>query len=147
MTVRSCAGLFALPIKNILEIMRPQPVQVIADMPSVMKGVAIIRGAPVPVMELSDLLNMKTDQKSSRFILLQAQSGRVALAVEDVVGLHRFQSSLFQILPPLFGTESREIISSIGLMDRQLLFVLETARLIPSDVWNALRASNKTRAS
>jgi chemotaxis signal transduction protein len=58
---------------------------------------------------------------------------RVALAVAQVLGIRTLDSGP---LPPLLRADA---LLAIGTLDSELLLVLNSARLIPDEAWEALR--------
>jgi chemotaxis signal transduction protein len=47
---------FAIPIEQVIEVMRPLPVETISGIPSFVSGLSVIRGSPVPVIDTGLLL-------------------------------------------------------------------------------------------
>jgi purine-binding chemotaxis protein CheW len=125
--------LFALPLDAVIEIMRPLPLKVVADMPAYVRGVCIVRGAPVPVVDVG-LLVTGTTEPIERLVSIRAGMRKIALAVSAVVGVHATRGEDFNDLPPLLRGAGREAIVSIARLDAELLFCLEAARLVPEDV-------------
>lgn len=128
----------ALPLTNIREVMRPLPTESVAGMPIFMKGISIIRGAPVPVVDLQHLLGLHQTESNSRYVLLQMGEKQVALAVKEVVGLRPLRPAVLQELPPLLRDVDHELVALIGNLDQHLLMVLEASHIIPQEIWNAL---------
>src|ERR1022692_3555789 len=73
---RACA----IPIGHVAETMRPLPIEPIEGMPPFLLGLAVIRGTPVPVVSLSNLIGASHTETISRFVALRLGSRRVALA-------------------------------------------------------------------
>ena len=57
---RSGAYALALPIGDVIETMRPLPIQPVLGVPSYVAGVSLIRGAAVPVVDIARLLGDST---------------------------------------------------------------------------------------
>jgi purine-binding chemotaxis protein CheW len=130
----------ALPLVHVIETMRPLPVEPLgARLPSV-NGIGIIRGLPVPVVDLGALLGTDEPPVPTRFVTLAVDGRTVALAVEGVVGIRELSAEAFDDLPPLFRAASAEAISAVGVLDASLLVVLRVTRVLPDSTWNALSA-------
>lgn len=123
---RACA----LPLEHVIETMRPLPIEPIADAPSFVRGVAIIRGGPVPVVDCAALI-AGTATPATRFVLARVGDRRVALAVDDVLGVVSLPRARLGELPPLLRDAAGEAIAAVGTLDARLLLVLETGRLLP----------------
>lgn len=128
----------ALPLSAVVETMRPQPVEPLASAPALVLGVAIVRGEPVPVVDVGALLGSALPRRPSRFITLSIEGRTVALSVEGVVGVRNLPVAALGELPPLLRDASADVIASVGRLDSALLVVLRAARILPEAVWSAL---------
>ena len=127
----------ALPLEHVVETMRPLPIEPLAGMPPAVLGLAVIRGVPTPVVDLGALLGAASGSPTGRFVTLSLSDRRVALGVGSVEGLTVLDAARLSALPPLLNGGS-EAAFALGLRDEQLLFVLQTVRLLPEQVWTAL---------
>lgn len=136
-TVR--ARVCALPVQHCAEVMRPLRVEPVAGAPHYVRGLSVIRGAPVPVVDMSALLDGPANSTScGRFVAMKIDERRFALAVDGVIGIHELEAALLDALPPLLRHAESDLIEAIGAADAQLLLVLRGARLLPEEVWNAI---------
>lgn len=137
--VRAGGQLCALPLEHVDETMRPQPVHAIAGAPHFVRGIAVIRGVPVPVVDVASALGAEESQPT-RFVTLRTADRRVAFAVDDVVGVRAIDEKSVSDLPPLLARASVRVVSAIGTLDTDLLMVIQTVRLVPEAVWSVLEA-------
>src|SRR5205085_1730186 len=79
---RACA----LRIAQVVETMRPLPVEPVAGAPPFVLGVTLLRGAPAPVIDGGALLGSGRSQPT-RFVTLRVGERRAVLAVEAVLGV------------------------------------------------------------
>jgi purine-binding chemotaxis protein CheW len=135
--------LCALPLTHVRETMRPLSVASIPGAPPAVAGLAIIRGVPVPVVDLAFMLAGRAS-RPTRFVTLDVNGRQVAVAVDAVVGVRAIASETLGELPPLMGDAASDIVAAIGALDSQLLVVLHGARLLPEPVWNALEANGRS---
>lgn len=138
--VRVGAQLCALAIEHVDETMRPLPVRAVAGVPSFVRGVAVIRGMPVPVVDAASLLGQPEAASPARFVAVKALERRVALAVDEVVGVKRLDPEQLSRLPPLLAAASDQVVAAIGILDTELLMVLRSGKLVPDDARAALDA-------
>ncbi len=134
---RADARLFALRAADVIETMRPLPLEPVTDVPPFVSGLSIIRGTPVPVVDLAALFGA-AQSHPARLITLRIEARTVALAVDAVIGLRTIPAQSLQDLPPLLRDGNGERISALGTLDAQLLLLLQSGRLIPETVWAAL---------
>ena len=132
---RACA----LPLHHVAETMRPLPIEPVAGTPACVCGVAVIRGAPTPVVDLKALLeNCENSPSYGRFVALKLDGRQVAIGVDSVVGLRNLDSAQLGELPPLLRDVTADRVASFGTRDAQLLLVLRAARIVPDEVWASL---------
>lgn len=139
---RACA----IRLHNVAETMRPLSIEPVAGTPGFVRGVAVIRGVPTPVIDLRALLeNCPNSATYGRFVTLKLGERRVAIGVDGVVGLMSLDSAQFGELPPILRDVAADLIEAIGIRDAQLLVVLRAARIVPDEVWTTLAAAGATR--
>ena len=121
--------------------MRPLPTQLLAAAPDFVIGVALIRGAAVPVVDVGVLLGETDKPNATRFLTLRIGVRSIALAVESVLGIREFAPASLQQLPPLLREASSEVLSALGTLDSELLTLLKLARTLTEPVLHALELS------
>jgi purine-binding chemotaxis protein CheW len=122
---RSCA----IPAEQVVETLRPLPVEPLATAGGAVLGLCCIRGGSVPVVDSGALLGAADSAKNTRFIVLRVEDRAVALAVEAVDGVRVVPSRSLQDLPPLLSEASATLVSSIGALDGAFLLVLRAAHI------------------
>jgi purine-binding chemotaxis protein CheW len=107
-------------------------------MPSFVRGLSVIRGTPIPVVDAGVLLGMNEDSGPTRFVTLRTGERQVALAFEGVLGVRSFPAESVADLPPLLRDAGSELVSALGMLDAELLFILRAARILSDEAWRAL---------
>lgn len=130
---RTCA----LPLAAVIETMRPLPVEPVRGSPAFVRGISIIRGAPVPVVDAAGLIGGAA-VAPARLVTLRVGERTVALAVDAVLGVQTLDTASLAALPPLLGEAAREVVAAIGMLDAGLLVVLDATRLVPDEVFASL---------
>jgi purine-binding chemotaxis protein CheW len=130
----------ALPVAHVEETMRPLPIGPLAAAPDCVTGLSIIRGRPTPVVDTGALLGARDRARPRRLVVLRLGERRVALAVEEVLGVRALPGAMLHRLPPLLSEASRDAVTAIGALDDALLLALDTGRLVPQAVWDAVAA-------
>jgi purine-binding chemotaxis protein CheW len=119
----------ALPLDAVIETMRLLPVEPIASAPRAVLGVAIIRGAPVPVVDLGWVIAGRPSA-AGRLVTIRVADRTVALAVDGVDGVHRLDMA--EAPPPLLA--GAEAIADLAAADGALMVVLQTTKILPAGV-------------
>jgi purine-binding chemotaxis protein CheW len=137
--VRVPGALCAFPLAEVIEIMRPRPIEPLAIQSTYIQGVACIRGLAVPVVQLAALFQGEgLCDLPTRFVTLRVGQRCVALAVQSVLGIADLGDHVLGELPPLLRTVQTELIQNLGTLDAEFLVMLDTARLVPDSMWQAL---------
>ncbi|MEO8004351.1 MAG: chemotaxis protein CheW [Betaproteobacteria bacterium] len=133
--------LCAVPLEYVAETMRPMPVTPLAGSLSFVRGMSVIRGTAIPVVDVGSLLGSETPASPTRFVTLKIDRNHVALAVEEVVGIRSLAAVALNDLPPLLRSANADLVSAVGMLDRELLLVLQTARIVPDSVWRSMQSA------
>jgi chemotaxis signal transduction protein len=116
--------------------MRPLPIEPFAHAPPFVLGTAVIRGAPVAVVDAEFLLTGMRGTPA-RFVTLAVGSESVALAVAEVLGAEGLQLEEIAPLPSLLA-DAADVVSALGVRGGRLLEVLSSARIVErASVFNA----------
>ncbi len=129
-----------IPLASLAEIMRPLAAHPVPGSAPYLRGVSIIRGHPVPVVDLGGFLGAEGEAKPTRLVVVRAGDRSVALAVEEVLGIRDIEGSRLEALPPLLRDARPDVLASAGVLDGQFMLVLQAARCIPDDLWTRLEA-------
>jgi len=137
LVLRSDCQICVLPLRHVVEILRPLEIHPVVDAPQAVEGLSVIRGEAVPVVDLAMLLGRSRGSRG-RWIVVRAGERRVALSVDTVLGIREFSPSAWTALPPLVHDAGSAIMDALAVLDEQLLFVLKTGCLVPDAVWESL---------
>jgi purine-binding chemotaxis protein CheW len=138
LVVTASSKLCAIPIAHVVETMRPLPIECMAGVPAFLLGLSVIRGAPVPVVDLEAVVGVGRTDPISRFVSLRLGERRVAVAVGAVIGMRELDAASVEEMPPLLRDARAEVIEAVGVLDARLLLVLRASRLLPEEIWQRL---------
>jgi purine-binding chemotaxis protein CheW len=137
--------LCAVPVAHVAETMRPLPIEPVAGQPAFVLGLAVIRGSPLPVVDAGALFDGVAEPvaahgsssitgtaRAARFVVLALEPRRVALLVDEVVGVSDLGGAALAALPGLLREAKPDVVEAVGALDRELLLVLRVARLMPT---------------
>jgi purine-binding chemotaxis protein CheW len=122
---------FALPMQRVVETMRMLPIEPVAGCPPIVRGLSIIRGTPIPVIDAALLFDGQPGQ-CERLVTVRTGKRTIALATQAVVGVWETADGETDDLPPLLG--NAEAIAGLKTLDQQLVFLLHVARIVPDDI-------------
>jgi len=120
----------ALPAGVVIETMRLLPIEGIAGAPPTVLGLSVIRGAAVAVIDTAALFG-EAAAPYQRLVTVRTGERVIALAVDAIVGVDVIETSELEQMPPLLRDDSA--IAAMTLRDPDVVFLLNTARLVPDD--------------
>ena len=136
--VRSGLNVCALPLASVVETMRPLPIAPLPGAPPPVLGVAIVRGEPVPVVDLGALVaGGPQPGEVAGFVTVRAGGRTAALAVSAVAGVARLDPSGARDVP-LVRDACAGALESLRARDGDLVLVVGGARLVPDEAVAAL---------
>lgn len=138
---RADTHLAAIGLEHVTEVLRPLPVEGLAGVPPYVRGICVLRGRPVPVVDIGLLLGgerVAGDVHAARFVGVRTGPQTAVLAVDTVVGIRDVPMEQLHDLSSVTGSVACTAVGAIG---REPLLLLETGRVIPDSVWDALEAA------
>ena len=130
----------AVGLEQVVETMRPLPVRPLAGVPHYVRGVAVIRGAPTPVLSVRALLDGDVPETAgpptARFVTVDRGRQPYAFAVDEVLGIRTVPEPVWRDLPPLLRTVAA--VTAFAAMEGEPTLFLDAARALPGETWAAL---------
>jgi len=125
------------------EVMRPLAVQPLAGAPTAVRGMAVVRGESVPVVDLGALLHgaLARTKTHSRWVRLDFGTRRIVLAVDAVLDVRTLSAEALHDAPPLLGEIGDALALRVGTRDRALLLLLGQSHVVPDATLTALDAA------
>lgn len=131
----------AIPIADVIETMRTLPVSDLAGTPPYVAGVSVVRGQPLPVVDLGALLKTGETARARKWFIAVRVAERCAIVcVDRVSGVRSIEQSSFCELPPLLRGADSEPLRALGRLDRELVVMLDTCRAVPAELFEQLDA-------
>lgn len=137
---QTAGGICALPLDRVIETMRMPPIRELAGMPAFVRGLAIVRGAAVPVIDLGLLLGCG-GAMPARLVTVNVGTRTIALAVGAVIGLRAIERAGLDAVPPLLRDAANAAIAAVGTLDAELLLFLRAVQLVSEEVLAGLDMS------
>ncbi|KPX29941.1 MULTISPECIES: chemotaxis protein CheW [Pseudomonas syringae group] len=146
--------MFAIGILGIKEIIEYGSLTVVPMMPAFVRGVINLRGAVVPVVDLSARFGRQNSDITRRscVIIIEAstedgQPQDIGLLVDNVSAVLEIPASQIEP-PPNFGARIRaDFISGMAKVDGKFVIVLEVEKVLSIDEMSSLAAAGQTPAA
>lgn len=126
--------LFGMEIRFITEIIGIQPITVVPEMPSYIKGITNLRGKIIPVMDAR--LRFKKEEKEyddrTCIIVIDINDTSVGLIVDSVAEVLTLHESKISS-PPEIGKGGHSYIKGIGKTEEGVMLLLDCHRLLSDE--------------
>lgn len=124
---------FCIDIKLIREIRRWSPVTRLPHSPDHVLGVMNLRGAVIPIVDLSSVLGFGATSPTSRHVtIIVSFKGRVnGLLVESVSEILSVRSDVIQETPKIREDGSNYCIQGIIAMEEDITRIIDLSALLP----------------
>ncbi|MBW9112059.1 chemotaxis protein CheW [Rhizobium cauense] len=124
---------FCVNIMSVREIRGWTPATAMPHSPSYMKGVINLRGAVLPIIDLSARLGMKAAEPTARHVIIVAQVRRkvVGLLVDAVSDILTVTEDNVQPTPEIASELQRQFARGILAIDKRMICLLELDAIFP----------------
>ena len=138
---------YALPIANVVQVVRIVAITPLPEAPDIVRGVINVRGRIVPVVDTRKRFGLrdKPYDLNTQLLIARHDGRMIALVVDEVSEVLNIQSA--NIEPPSrFGAQA-DAVSAMGKLCDRLLLILDPGKILDSEernhaeqFWNELRA-------
>lgn len=127
---------FCIDIGSVREIRGWTPTTVLPHAPDYIKGVMNLRGAVLPVVDLSARLGLGTAAPSERHVVIIANIGNktVGLLVDAVSDILSAPGEDFQPTPDVVSDKAKAFVEAVLSVDERLIRLIELERILPASL-------------
>jgi purine-binding chemotaxis protein CheW len=132
---------FAVNIFQVERILRYERPAALPGTPDFLEGVVRYAGGVVPVVDLRKRLSLPSDVREEvRMMVLELETQRVAIVVDQVLEVLRVDAGVITAPPPMVRGLAAQYISGIIARPDRTIVLLNAARLLSSEERLALAA-------
>jgi two-component system chemotaxis response regulator CheV len=122
---------FGINVFKVREVMRTPAITAAPDMPSAVKGMVSLRGALVPVVDLSDFIGMQTETPREIMIVTEYNGHTQGFLVESVDTILRLDWSKMRVPPEMLTANLGGLVTAVTeLQDGRLVMMLDVERIL-----------------
>ncbi len=123
--------LFGINVFKVKELVSVPPLRTIPRSPKHMKGLASIRGVPVPVIDLMEYCGFQSKTPANILILTEYNNSSQGFLVHDVDNIALLDWADILEPPPLFNGIDATVVTGISeLDDKQILLILDVEKIL-----------------
>lgn len=129
---RLAGEMYALDIRRIKEVIRPQKITPVPKSPAFIEGVINLRGMVVPVIDLRKRFGLPDsgDDRRARIIICVVKRKSVGLLVDEATEVCRFNRQDVRPASPFLGGVEAEFILGVCRKGDSLIMLLDLDRLL-----------------
>lgn len=128
-------GEFGLELERVFEIIKPQKITPLFNVPSFISGVINLRDTIIPVMDLRRRLNTEPSHQKERIIIVRLHGEKIGLLVDSVKEIVNIEKSAVTSPPPVLKGFKTEYLNGIGKIGERLIIILNLNILLtPEEV-------------
>jgi purine-binding chemotaxis protein CheW len=132
---------FAVNIFQVERILRYERPASLPGTPDFLEGVVRYAGGVVPVVDLRKRLSLPSEVREEvRMMVLELETQRVAIVVDQVLEVLRVDAAVITAPPPMVRGLAAQYISGIVAQPDRTIVLLNAARLLSSEERLALAA-------
>jgi purine-binding chemotaxis protein CheW len=138
---------YGIDINCVQEVIRPQEITPLPQLPDFALGVMNVRGSVAPVFDLRKKLNLeqKKSDEHSRIVLVQLNGMLSSFLVDEVLDNIKIDSAKIDATPEVRMSVPKECVRGLGVVDKRMIVILDHAtidRAIQADI-NACLAGGR----
>ncbi|MCQ2969685.1 MAG: chemotaxis protein CheW [Clostridium sp.] len=117
---------FATETENIQNISNIMQITKVPTAPAHIKGLINLRGSIKPLVDISMILNIKSESKQENIIILKLADEEVGIAVDEVVEVVEIDLNLLQNI----SSDSKEYVKGVIEYNNYLLTVIDINKVV-----------------
>ena len=126
---------FGINVFKVREVMGTPPITVVPEMAAAVKGMVSLRGALVPVIDLSDYCGIATDVPREIMIVTEYNHHTQGFLVESVDTILRLDWSQMRVPPDMLTNQMGGLVTAVTeLDDGRLVMLLDVERILAETV-------------
>jgi purine-binding chemotaxis protein CheW len=126
---------FAVPIKNVMEIMESGKITQVPNAPKTIVGIFNFRGEIVPLVDMYNRFNCTEGSNSAKMIIVvdlevEKKKTHIGLYVDDVTDVIEFSAADIRKTPEMGIHYSQDFLQGIVDIDKQFVMVLNIEKVL-----------------
>ena len=123
---------YGVAVQEVQEVIRFQEMTRVPRAHSVVSGLINLRGQIVTAIDLRTRLALpqRPADKKPMNVVLRTEDGAVSLLVDQIGDVIEVAETQFEEAPPTLRAEQRELVHGVYKLEKGLLLVLDTRRLL-----------------
>lgn len=135
--------IFGIEVYKVIEILSPQKVYSIPELPDFLAGVINVREEVIPLIDLRKRFGVKSSDSEARIIIVKYDSEKIALLVGEIKEIISLSNKEITSPPMIFKGLKRKYLTGIGKKDGRIIILLNIDDLLTSEEKIILKESEE----
>ncbi len=125
--------IFGIEVYKVVEIISPQKVYSIPELPDFLAGVINVREEVIPLLDLRKRFGVKSSDSEAPIIIVKYDSEKIALLVGEIKEIVSLSNKEITSPPMIFKGLKRKYLAGIGKKDDRIIILLNIDDLLTSE--------------
>jgi len=127
---------FGIEVLRVQEVLRYLEMTSVPTAPEVIEGLINLRGQIVTAVDMRRRLGLpkRTDGETPMNMVVRSEDGAVSLLVDEIGDVLEVRADDYEPPPDNMSREQRELIQGVYKLDGRLLLVLDTERVLQTNL-------------
>jgi purine-binding chemotaxis protein CheW len=121
---------YVIPVKEVQEVVRPQPITIVPLSPEHVKGLINLRGQIVTSISLRKLFLVETNQDEHMNIIVRFNDSLYALQVDEILDVIELQEEELEKTPASFHGSFKKFVSGVFKRSDGLYVLLDLKKIL-----------------
>jgi purine-binding chemotaxis protein CheW len=135
---------FGINIERVVEILKPQRIYSLPQLPPSFSGVINARGYVIPIVDLRKRFGINPAALKERIIIVRSGNEKVGLLVDSVKEIITLQTDEIIMPPSIFKGLKTEYLTGIGKKNDRIIILLNLDTLLTSEERIQIKEATKT---
>ena len=130
---------YAVSISQVREIIQYNGATKLPQTPKFVEGIINLRGKVIPVINLAERFELKTDEiNSKKAVIVDTNGKEIGMIVDEVTDVIRISSESIEPAPSIMSINNH-FIRGVGKRDNRLLILLDLDQLFTYEEFSQLK--------
>lgn len=134
---------FGIDIKRIVEILNPQKVYSLPELPEFLSGVITVRGEVIPLLDLRKRFGIQSAASKELIIVVRYDNEKIGLLVDEIKGIISLNPDAITSPPAIFKGLKKRYLTGLARQEDNIIILLNMDYLLTSEEKILLRESEE----
>jgi purine-binding chemotaxis protein CheW len=125
--------IFGVEVFKVVEILSPQKVYSIPELPDFLAGVINVRGEIIPLLDLRKRFGVQSSDEEGHIIMVKYDNEKIAILVEEIKDIVSLSNKEITSPPMIFKGVKRKYLTGLGKKDDRIIILLNIDDLLTSE--------------